>query len=95
MDEQPNDPKSTPPGTRLVSRFRYSAQMAAAMEVPFTIVGATVFGGFLGYLLDKWWHTGPWLMAVFGAIGFVGGTREVIRRLSPRGSGSTSGNKPS
>jgi ATP synthase protein I len=95
VDDQPNDPKSTPPGTRLVSRFRYSAQMASAMEVPFTIVAATVLGGFLGYLLDKWLHTGPWLMAGFGAIGFVAGTREVIRRLAPRGSGPTDGNRPS
>ena len=68
--------------------------MASAMEVPFTIVGAVVFGGFLGYLLDKWLHTEPWLMAAFGAIGFVGGTREVIRRLAPRGSGPADGNKP-
>jgi F0F1-type ATP synthase assembly protein I len=93
VDDLPNDPKATPPGTRWVNRFRYSTQMAAAMEVPFTIVGATFFGGFIGYLLDKWLHTDPWLMAVFGAFGFIGGTREVIRRLAPRRSGSSDGSR--
>lgn len=89
-----DDPKSTPPGTRMVNRLRYSAQMASAMEVPFTIVGSVIVGGFIGYLLDKWLHTDPWLMAILGGIGFVGGTREVIRRLKPPGSGPADGNKP-
>lgn len=74
---------------------RYSRQAALAMELPFTLAGAVVVGGFIGYWLDLWLHTSPWLMTVFGAIGFVGGTREVIRRLRMQGSGSTNGTKPS
>ena len=54
---------------------------AIAMELPFTLVGAVVFGGMLGYFLDKWLHTTPWLLVVFGGLGFVAGVREVIRRL--------------
>jgi Uncharacterized protein conserved in bacteria len=56
-------------------------QSALAMELPFTMVGAVFFGGLLGYLLDRWLHTEPWLMFVFGALGFFAGVREVIRRL--------------
>ena len=59
----------------------FGNQSALAMELPFTIVGAVFFGGLLGYLLDRWLHTKPWLMFVFGALGFFAGVREVIRRL--------------
>jgi ATP synthase protein I len=58
---------------------------ALALELPFTLVGAVVAGGGLGYLLDKWLHTSPWLMVVLGGLGFVGGVREVIRRLPADG----------
>jgi F0F1-type ATP synthase assembly protein I len=59
----------------------FGNQSALAMELPFTLVGAVVFSGLLGYVLDRWLHTKPWLMFVFGALGFAAGVREVIRRL--------------
>lgn len=59
----------------------FGNQTALAMELPFTIVGAVVFGGLLGFFLDKWLHTKPWLMIVLGGLGFFAGIREVIRRL--------------
>jgi len=59
-------------------------QSALALELPFTMVGALVVGGLIGYLLDRWLHTAPWLMVVFGAFGFFGGVREVVRRLRPQ-----------
>lgn len=58
-----------------------ASQLAVAMELPFTLVGAVVFAGLLGYLLDRWLHTKPWLMLAFGALGFIAGVREVLRRL--------------
>jgi ATP synthase protein I len=61
-----------------------SAQLGAAMELPFSFVGAVVMGGFIGYFLDKWLHTGPWLMVVFGCFGFVGGILEIVRRFNPK-----------
>jgi len=63
----------------------FTKQSALALELPFTIVGAVAVGGLLGYFLDKWLHTAPWLLAVFGTVGFAGGVTEVIRRLKPRG----------
>ena len=54
---------------------------AIAMELPFTLVGAVALGGLLGYFLDKWLHTAPWLLVAFGGLGFVAGIREVIRRI--------------
>jgi ATP synthase protein I len=59
----------------------FGNQSALAMELPFTLVGAALSGGLLGFLLDKWLNTKPWLMLVFGALGFFAGVREVIKRL--------------
>jgi len=59
----------------------FSQQFALATELPFIIVGAVVVGGGIGYLLDRWLHTGPVLMAILGFLGFFGGVREVLRRL--------------
>ena len=59
-------------------------QSAMAMELPFTIVGAIVLAGFLGYLADKWLHTSPWLMIVGGALGFLSSLVDIARRYRPR-----------
>ena len=70
---------ATPPSQKRVKNF--ANQTALAMELPFTIVGAVLLAGFIGYLLDRWLHTTPWLLLVFGGLGFFAGVREVIRRL--------------
>lgn len=59
----------------------FGNQSALAMELPFTLVGAVLFAGAIGFFLDKWLHTKPWLMLALGVVGFIGGVREVIRRL--------------
>ena len=61
-------------------------QLATAMELPFTFVAAVAVGGLIGYFLDHWLHTGPWLMVVFGGFGFAGGILEIIRRFRPKDS---------
>jgi F0F1-type ATP synthase assembly protein I len=52
------------------------------MELPFIPVAAVVIGGGAGYLLDRWLHTFPWFSLILGALGFIGGIREVLRRVS-------------
>lgn len=59
----------------------FSSKTALAMELPFTLVGAVMLGGLLGYFLDRWLHTRPVLMLVLGVLGFAAGVREVVRRL--------------
>ncbi len=56
-------------------------QFALATELPFLLVSGVVGGGFLGYLLDRWWHTKPVLMILLGAVGFVVSLRDLLRRL--------------
>ncbi len=54
---------------------------AIAMELPFTFAGAILLAGGAGFLLDRWLHTKPIFTLVLGAIGFVAGVREVLRRF--------------
>lgn len=60
---------------------RYATNSALALELPFTLVGAIAIGVAIGYFADRWMHTRPVIMVVLGALGFVAGLREVLRRL--------------
>jgi len=61
-----------------------TVQSGLAMELPITIVGAILLGGFIGYLLDRWLHTHPWLMILGGGFGFASSIFEIVRRFRPR-----------
>jgi F0F1-type ATP synthase assembly protein I len=80
MDDTPktNEPKSPD----IAKAKKYSSQAALAMELPFTIVGAVLLGGVLGYFLDHWLHTKVIFTLILGGLGFAGGLKEVLRRLS-------------
>ena len=73
-----NEPKSP----EVAKAKKYSSQAALAMELPFTIVGAVLLGGVLGYFLDHWLHTKVIFTLVLGGLGFAGGLKEVLRRLA-------------
>lgn len=60
----------------------FSRQFAIAMELPFILVSAIVFGGLIGFFLDRWLHSAPYLMLVLGFLGFFGGLRDVLRRTA-------------
>ena len=68
-----NDPAKNPAGI--------AKQFAMASDLPFLLVGGVLAGGFLGYFLDRWWHTKPFLMIILGAVGFFAGVRDMLRRL--------------
>jgi ATP synthase protein I len=76
-DDQPNSETSPV----LNKAKQVGNDSAIAMELPFTFAGAILLAGGLGYFLDRWLHTKPIFMLVLGALGFIAGIREVIRRL--------------
>jgi ATP synthase protein I len=43
------------------------------------LVGCPLGGGIVGWLLDRWFGTGPWLMLVMLFLGFAVGVWNVIR----------------
>ena len=76
--QKTNDTKSP----EMAKVKKYSSQTALAMELPFTLVGAVMLGGVLGYFLDHWLHTKLVFTLILGGLGFAGGLKEVLRRLS-------------
>jgi F0F1-type ATP synthase assembly protein I len=80
LDEAPKSSESK--SQEVAKAKKYSSQAALAMELPFTIVGAVLLGGVLGYFLDHWLHTKVIFTLVLGAVGFAGGLKEVLRRLA-------------
>jgi F0F1-type ATP synthase assembly protein I len=78
LDEQTEEKPISPEAEKVK---KYSTNTALAMELPFTIVGAMLVGGLLGYFVDHWLHT-KWIFTlILGGIGFAGGLREALRRL--------------
>jgi len=51
---------------------RYSA---LGLEMSISVL----IGGAIGYYLDKWLGTGPWLMVLWIGIGFAAGIRSLYR----------------
>ena len=49
------------------------------MRLSSEFVAAILVGAGIGYLLDQWLKTGPWLMLVMLLIGFAAGVLNVIR----------------
>jgi ATP synthase protein I len=80
LDDKPNAGEPRTP--EIEKAKKYSTQTALAMELPFTIVGAVLLGAVLGYFLDRWLHTKVVFTLVLGGLGFAGGLKEVLRRLS-------------
>lgn len=68
-------------------------QVVVAMDLPFLMIGAVMGGGFIGYALDQWLHTGPWLMLILGGLGFVAGLRAMLQTLAVH-TEKPSGGKP-
>jgi ATP synthase protein I len=61
--------------------FRQGLSMAARIGVE--LVVTTVVGAFLGYLLDSWLGTRPWLMVVGVLLGAAAGFRSIYRMANP------------
>jgi len=81
----PDDNPQNQPSPPLKKAKAVSNQASLAMELPFTLVAAVMFGGGMGYFLDRWLHTKPLFMIILGGLGFFAGVREVIRRLPASG----------
>ena len=89
LDNKQDENLSKAPGPK---KARDAASLPAlALELPFTLVGAIAVGVAIGYFLDRWLHTKPWLTLLFGGLGFFAGVREVLRRLPGGGNGNQSG----
>jgi len=53
--------------------------MGAGLRAASELVGGILVGGFIGWSLDAWLGTKPWLSIVFFLLGVVGGFWNVMR----------------
>jgi ATP synthase protein I len=62
-------------------------QLARLSTIGVTLVAATAIGLAIGYGLDRWLGTGPWLTLVFTLFGIVAGFLNLFRDVGLMGRG--------
>jgi ATP synthase protein I len=63
------------------------AALGQAMRIGIDLVVGIAAGGLIGWALDRWLGTAPWMMLVFLILGFAAGLMNVIRtarRMQPK-----------
>ena len=55
------------------------ASMGKALKIGTELVAAVMVGTILGFILDNWFGTKPWLIIIFFIIGVTAGILNVIR----------------
>jgi Uncharacterized protein conserved in bacteria len=66
--------------------------LSTAGTIGLQLVSATFIGLAMGYFLDKWLGTSPWLLVIFLILGIVAGFRDVYleaKRLQKKSEGDT------
>ena len=54
-------------------------QLLDASSVGIQLVASTFVGFAIGYFLDKWLKTSPWLTIIFLIVGIIGGFLELLK----------------
>jgi len=66
---------------RLIKDKGVRDSIASASVVGLNLVSATFVGLFLGWWLDKWLGTKPWLLLAFLIFGIIAGFRNVMQEV--------------
>ncbi len=56
-----------------------SSKLGIALKMSTEMVAAVVVGTIIGFILDNWFGTKPWLIIIFFFVGTVAGILNVIR----------------
>ncbi len=56
-----------------------AGSMTAALRISMEMVAALFVGGAIGWFLDRFFGTGPWLLLVFLVLGFAAGMLGAVR----------------
>ena len=76
--------RAKPPAATPRSAMDGSA-LAVGMRVGVELVAAMVVGLAIGWGLDRWLGTRPWMLIVFAFLGGAAGVANVWRMLAPKG----------
>jgi len=61
------------------SKQSSSSSIGVAFKLSTEMVAAVVVGTIIGFILDNWFGTKPWLILIFFFVGVVAGILNVIR----------------
>ena len=62
-----------------ISKHSYSSKLGIAFKMSTEMVAAVVVGTIIGFILDNWFGTKPWLILIFFFVGVVTGILNVFR----------------
>ena len=62
-----------------ISRQSSSSNLGVAFKMSTEMVAAVVVGTIIGFILDNWFGTNPWLILIFFFVGVVTGILNVVR----------------
>ena len=62
-----------------VSKDSQSSKLGIAFKMSTEMVAAVVVGTIIGFILDNWFGTKPWLILIFFFVGVTAGILNVIR----------------
>lgn len=65
------------PGKLNLPFAKFAKYLAVGMEIPTTIAGSLV----VGYLIDRWLGTSPWVTVVASVVGFFGAVFRLTQYL--------------
>ena len=76
MADGRREPESS--GSKLVSGYRKAQPY---LDAAWLMTGSVMLGVVVGYFLDQWLHTKPWMLLVGSAVGMVAGFYGFIRAV--------------
>ena len=56
-----------------------SSSMGAAFKMSTELVSAVAVGTIIGFILDNWFGTKPWLILIFFFVGVIAGIMNVVK----------------
>jgi ATP synthase protein I len=56
-----------------------SSSMGAAFKMSTELVSTVVVGTIIGFILDNWFGTKPWLILIFFFVGVIAGIMNVVK----------------
>ena len=62
-----------------ISKETQSSKLGIAFKMSTEMVAAVVVGTIIGFILDNWFGTKPWLILIFFFVGVIAGILNVVR----------------
>ncbi len=62
-----------------ISKHSSSSNLGIAFKMSTEMVAAVVVGTIIGFILDNWFGTKPWLILIFFFVGVIAGILNVFR----------------